>query len=301
MSGAVVFRLVSHYTIRDAARILKVSPARLRYWERTELVRVQRSAGRATQLEFRDLVCVRGILALLDQGVPLQRIRQNVEILRSRLPDLDDPTGSLRLWAEGSQRMVIRHEGTLEQPDGQMVLDFGVGSVVDEAVTPLVSEDAISSQDLDRAEECFRRGCELDGDPATYAAALDAYREAIELYAEFADCHCNLGAVHFNRNDRATARRCFERCLEIDPLHVEANFNLANLLEEDGCDQMALQHYRAALESDPLYPDLHINLALLYEKLGARRRASEHWQRYLQLDPDGTWADVARQRLERDR
>ena len=27
------------------------------------------------------------------------------------------------------------------------------------------------------------------------------------------------------------------------------------------------------------------------------RRGREHWRRYLQLAPDGTWAEVARQRL----
>ncbi|MCS5635123.1 MAG: tetratricopeptide repeat protein, partial [Myxococcota bacterium] len=93
------------------------------------------------------------------------------------------------------------------------------------------------------------------------------------------------------------ARGCFERCLEIDGQHVEANFNLANLLEESGEDERALHHYRSAFAADPLYPDLHINMALLYEKLGESGKAERHWRRYLQLDASGPWSDVARRRL----
>jgi tetratricopeptide (TPR) repeat protein len=85
--------------------------------------------------------------------------------------------------------------------------------------------------------------------------------------------------------------------LQIDAQHVEANFNLANLLEEDGHDDRALRHYRAAFAADPLYPDLHINMALLYEKIGLSPKADRHWKRYLQLDASGPWADVARRRL----
>jgi len=282
---------VQTYSLGDAARILKVSPARLRYWERTELVHSQADASQAL-FEFRDLVCVRGILSLLEQGVPLRRIRRNVEILRDRLPEVDDPLRSLRVWVEGSERMVVRHEGRLLEPDGQMVLDFAgpEGDVELPAPIALRKVDAIATQ-------CFERGCELDADPATYKDAIEVYRRGIELDPEFADCHCNLGAVYYNKGNRAEARLCFERCLEVDPGHVEAHFNLANLLEESGSDEAALDHYLEALAADPLYPDLHINLALLYEKLTRRPDARRHWRRYLQLDPDGAWASVARQRL----
>ena len=62
---------------------------------------------------------------------------------------------------------------------------------------------------------------------------------------------------------------------------------------------MALHHYRCGLASDPCYPDLHINLALLLEKMEMPERAWRHWRRYLQLRPDGSWAEVARLRLDR--
>ena len=286
------------YTLSDVARILKVSPARLRYWERTDLVQAPAKVESRAEFEFRDLVCLRGIVSLLEQGVPLRRIRRNVEALRERLPEIEDPLRSLRLWVEGSDRVVVRHDGILLEPDGQAVLDFGAEQGGQEGVTTIGPENAFSPRDAAAvAEESFARGCGLDSDSETFAQAIECYLEGIRLQPDFADCHCNLGAVYYNQGERSAARACFERCLEIDSQHVEANFNLANLLEEDGEDEPALLHYRAAFAADPLYPDLHINMALLYEKLGRTDRAERHWRRYLQLDASGPWADVARRRL----
>ena len=90
----------------------------------------------------------------------------------------------------------------------------------------------------------------------------------------------------------------FERAVEIQPGHVEANLNLGTLREDEGKDEAALRHYRAALESDPLFPDTHVSLALIYEKLALPRTARAHWRRYLMLDPKGVWADLARQRVD---
>jgi tetratricopeptide (TPR) repeat protein len=78
---------------------------------------------------------------------------------------------------------------------------------------------------------------------------------------------------------------------------VEARFNLASLFEELGRDEAALRHYKATLRSDPFHVDAQLNLALLYERLGLRRTARDHWRRYLQLAPEGSWAEVARERL----
>ena len=69
----------------------------------------------------------------------------------------------------------------------------------------------------------FERGCGFDSDSATYHEAIRAYEQCIELDPSFADAHCNLGAVLYNAGKPEPARRCFERCLEIDRTHVEVN------------------------------------------------------------------------------
>lgn len=288
------------YSVGDAARILKVSPRRLRYWARTELVSQR---GPEVGFEFRDLVGARAVITLLDQGVPLRRIRQSVERLRQRVPEIDDPLSALRVGPGGSERIVARHGDLLLEPEGQLLLDFANLGADAEPVAQLggAGSDTEPEVALADASACFDHGCRLDADPVTYKEAVAAYERAIGFDPDFADAHCNLGAVLYNQGRRGAARQCFERCLELESGHVESLFNLANLLEEEGCDDMALRHYRAALEANPFYADVHVNLALLCEKMKLQRTATQHWRRYLQLDPSGSWGDLARKRLGREK
>jgi tetratricopeptide (TPR) repeat protein len=295
---------VTDFSLGDVARILKVSPRRLRYWQRTELVESLATQTGEAGFAFRDLVVLRAILSLLDKGIPLQRIRRNLETVRDRLPELGDPAAALRVLGEESEHLVVRHDGRLEEASGQLLLEFDdVEKASAERVASFAEFEATngpgSTPPGDSAIVWFERGCELDADSTKWAPAIEAYEKAIELEPDYSDAYCNLGAIRYNQGQRSAARRAFEACLEREADHVEANFNLANVLEEEGDDGAALAHYRRALASDPLYPDLHINLALLYEKLGRQRGARDHWRRYLQLDPEGSWAEVARARIDR--
>ena len=291
------------YTLDDVARITGVSRARLKYWERTALlepavVRDSEDSQREdSAFEFRDLVTVRSVLSLLDRGVSLRRIRRSVDALRKRIPDVDRPLGSLRPWLDGSPRVVVRHDGVLVEPDGQLVLEFGP-TQTDSPVA--LRSPASKAARRESAAMWFEQGCKLDSNRSTYAEAIEAYMRAIECDPDYADAHCNLGSVYFNQDRLASSRACFERALVIDPKHVEANLNLATLLDDEGRFQMALRYYKVALDADPLYADAHVSLALVYEKIGLRRKARGHWRRYLQLEPSGTWVEIARQRLEQE-
>ncbi len=289
------------YTLGDVARITGVSRARLRYWERTALLEPALARGsdaarrRDSEFEFRDLVTVRSVLSLLDRGVSLRRIRRSVEALRARIPDVDRPLDSLRPWLDGSRRVVVRHEGVLVEPNGQLVLELG-SAPKPSPVSLCAPASSASRKEL--AAKWFEQGCKLDSDRNTFAEAIEAYRRAIQCDPDCADAHCNLGSVYFNQDRLTSSRACFERALAIDPHHVEANLNLATLLEEEGRFQMALRHYKVALDADPMYADTHVSLALVYEKIGLQRKARGHWRRYLQLEPSGTWVEIARRRLQ---
>lgn len=281
------------YSLADAARILSISTRRLRYWERIRLVERSARKGEEPAFAFGDLVSARTVVSLVDRGVPVRRIRRTVRRLRERVPELEDPLRALRLWGESAPRVVVRHGEAWLEPDGQLVLDFEP----DGADRVHALADAVPEPGPQSPFAWFERGCELDADPRTCEDAVEAYRRAIALDPGFADAHCNLGTIFYNRGDRAAARGAYEEALEAAPAHLEAHFNLANLLEEEGRRELALRHYKRTLDSDPLFVDAHLNLALLYEKLGLPRLARTHWRRYLQILPDGNWADVARQRL----
>jgi tetratricopeptide (TPR) repeat protein len=250
--------------------------------------------GDRDEFDFRDLVTVRSLLALIDRGVSLRRIRLSLKKLREHMPGCDTPLRSLRPWVDGSRKVVVRYDGALVEPDGQLVLDFGESQMpAAVSLCPAPTEESSHT----RAWEWFEQGCKLDSNRATFAEAIEAYRHAIECDPDFADAHCNIGSVYFNQDRLESARTCFERALQCDSRHVEANLNLATLLEEEGRNQAALRHYKVALESDPLGADIHVSLALLYEKIGLRRKARGIWRRYLQLEPQGIWVEIARQRL----
>jgi tetratricopeptide (TPR) repeat protein len=289
---------VTAYSRREAARLFGISPARLRYWERSALVRPSASADDAPAFGFRDLVCIKTILVLLDHGVPLRRIRRSVDAVRERIPELDEPVVQLRVWLDGSDRVVVRYGEALYEPSGQRVIDFALSPPRPEDVAALRPSADPSEADPETALEWFERGCRLDGEPETFAAAIDAYRRALAADPDFADAHCNLGAIHHQRDERGPARACYETALRCDPAHVEAHLNLAALLEEEARPEAALAHYKAALRADPLRTEAHLALALLYDNLGLRRRARDHWRRYLQFAPAGAWAEIARKRVE---
>jgi tetratricopeptide (TPR) repeat protein len=231
--------------------------------------------------------------------VPLRRIRRSVEAVRERIPELDEPVASLRVWLDGSDRVVVRHAGALYEPSGQMVIDFALAPARPDDVAFLEPRrDGGHAPDPETALEWFERGCLLDTRPEHFPEAIEAYRRAIDADPDFADAHCNLGTVYHQQERRDDARACYERALQCDPKHVEANLNLASLFEEQGRNEAALAHYKAALRIDPLRADAHLSTALLYETLGLRRRAREHWRRYLQCAPAGAWAETARKRIE---
>ena len=287
------------YTLGDVARICKVSPERLRYWERTALWGAERRRSAENSYGFGDLVSVRSVLGLLADGVPLRRIRHGVEAVRSRLPDVEQPLRALRKRPDGSGRLLVRDGDRLMEPDGQLLLAFAdpAPSSPESGARPPSTTPAWEAQAWRTGDFWFERGCALDSDRSTYADAIDAYQRAIEAVPDFADAYCNLGSVYFNQGRRTPARESFERALGIEPFHLEANLNLATLEEEVGRDAVALRHYRAALDADPMHADTHVSVALLYEKLRARSKAVRHWRLYLQLDPAGLWADIARRHL----
>jgi tetratricopeptide (TPR) repeat protein len=275
-------------------------------------------AADAHEYEFGDLLAVRRLLRLLEQGVPLRRLRSSVEALRERMPEVVRPAGALRVWLDGSSRVVLRCDGVLVEPDGQLVLELGVEAAAAAGAAdgtagagggaaPVASleerrrgPEALRAELARReAEDWFEQGCRLDTDRATWAEAIEVYERALAADPEYADAHCNLGTIFFNQDRRGRARASFLRALEIEPLHLEANLNLASLCEEEGQLETALRHYKIALSADPLAADTQVSLALLYEKLELPRTARAHWQRYLRLDPDGAWAEVARRHLAR--
>lgn len=77
------------YTAEQTCRLTNCTPHQLRYWDRMSLVKpsVQSTGGRPgvrRLYSFRDLVALRVVRSLLDNGMSLQRVRRAWEYLRRR-------------------------------------------------------------------------------------------------------------------------------------------------------------------------------------------------------------------------
>lgn len=287
------------YSYRDASKILRISSARLRSWERTGLLQPSAVHDGEAALDFRDLAYIKTVLGLLQCGIPLRRIRHNIALIREKMPDLESPLGSLRVWVEGSSRIVLRHGGGLIEPSGQHVIDFSAAPPTNEREIILLENFFDARDDApETALDWFERGCLADSSAETYDEAIAAYQNAIRIDPNFADAHCNLGTVYYNQGRRKEARACYERATQLDPEHVEGHYNLGSLFEEENQNEAAIRCYKTCIRSDPMYAEAQLNMALLYEKMGMRRRAKEHWHRYVQLEPTGNWAEIARKHLD---
>jgi DNA-binding transcriptional MerR regulator len=203
---------VTDYSLRETATFFGISPARLRSWERNALVRPRAALAEQRPFGFRDLVCIKAILVLLDHGVPLRRIRRTVEEVRERIPELDAPVAQLRVWMDGSDRVVVRHGDALYEPSGQMVIDFALAPARPDDVAALPARGAPGGSDPETALEWFERGCRLDAAPATLDEAAAAYQRAIDADPDFADAHCNLGDPPPARRLDARAGTTSARC-----------------------------------------------------------------------------------------
>ncbi|HXV24120.1 MAG TPA: tetratricopeptide repeat protein [Alphaproteobacteria bacterium] len=136
---------------------------------------------------------------------------------------------------------------------------------------------------------------------AERAEAAHDWAEAEMLYArclarepEDATLQFNLGNVLREQGRLAEAGAAFAKATVLDPEMAEAWFNLACLAEGKEQGAEAARRYRRALAIEPDYADALFNLARLETEHERFADALPLWQRYLKLDPTSRWGEIAR-------
>lgn len=148
------------FTADQACRLTNCTPHQLRYWDRVGLVEpsVQSTGGRPgvrRLYSFRDLVALRVVRSLLDNGMSLQRVRRAWEYLR-REGGMEDHLAEVKLVTDGQSIFsVTSDEGELLDALRRGQLAFFVA--IDE-ITREVEED-VTRFELDRSRflEMLRR------------------------------------------------------------------------------------------------------------------------------------------------
>jgi tetratricopeptide (TPR) repeat protein len=274
------------FSPENVQRILGLTAKQLDYWDRLRLVSPRKEQENRFY-DFRDLIGLRTVKQLVEEGVPANRLRRALAALREKLVQVQAPLTELRILSDGKDVIVERHGARLEPLSGQFVLNFETREL-DEKVRVIAERNA---------DEWLALALEYEADKKTRTEAIDAYDRALRADPAMVEALLNCGALQYEDGNFEKASEYFSRAISAQPDSALAHFNLGSVLDEVGDVHTARKHLRQAVRLDPNYPDAQYNLAYICEKLGAFAEAREHWQEYLKLDPAGPWSNYARQRL----
>jgi len=274
------------FSPEEVQRILGLTGKQLDYWDRLRLVSPRKELGNRSY-DFGDLIGLRTVKQLVDEGVPANRLRRALAALREKLAQVHAPLAELRVLSDGKDIVVERDGARLEPLSGQFVLNFETREL-DERVRVMAGRNA---------DEWLATALEYEAEGKNRAEAIDAYDRALCIDPQRPEVLINCGTLHYEDGNLEKASEYFRRALALDAENALAHFNLGSVMEELGELEAARQHLRQAVRLDPNYPDAHYNLAFVCEKLGAHAEARQHWEVYVRLDPAGPWCNYARQRL----
>ncbi|HSF85050.1 MAG TPA: MerR family transcriptional regulator [Acidimicrobiia bacterium] len=139
------------FTAQQASRLTDCTPHQLRYWDKVNLVEpsVQSTGGRPGRrrlYSFRDLVALRVVKSLLDNGMSVQRVRRAWDYLR-RTADMEDHLAEVRLVTDGQSifRVASDDEELLDAlRQGQLAFFVAINEIARSV------EDDVTRFELDR-------------------------------------------------------------------------------------------------------------------------------------------------------
>lgn len=283
------------FTRGEIARLLRVSPTRLRTLDRAGIVSPSgRRRGRRAYT-FADVIQLRTAQGLLDQNIRLRDVTRAMTALRKSLPSIHKPLAELRIVSDGKNVVVHTQEGAFEPLTGQMVLDLQVKRLREDVVRilrPTAGRDRART-----AYELYLQASQLDEDHETMDRAEQLYRRALEYDPWLTIAYTNLGNIRFRRQDPNGAETLYRKALEMDARQPEALYNLGYLTLERGDPEASIDLFLGALDADPKFADAYFNLAMAYEQAGKADKAHHYWRSYVDLEPHGTWSEIARRHL----
>ena len=240
------------YRPEDVQRILGLTRKQLDQWDRLGFVSPQ-IEGDTSYYDFRDLIGLRTVKQLLEQGVSANRLQRALCALNEKLSQVQTPLSQLRILSDGKDVLVEQGAARLEPLSGQFALNFETREL-DESVRVIPQR---------RADEWLAMALSYEADKETRADALHAYDRCVEVDPNNVDALLNCGTLLYEDGKFAKAAEYFRRAVAASPENSLAHFNLGSVLEDMGDLEAAQRHLRQALKIDPNYSDAHYNLAIV--------------------------------------
>jgi tetratricopeptide (TPR) repeat protein len=264
MMGEGAIPRTQTFSTRAAARILAVSPDRIRYWVRRKLVTPAAQGGRRYRFAFNDLLMLRLAKELLANRRHLEPFRRGFEHVLTYC-DARRPVTSLNLRNDDGRIIIRDRDMVFEAESGQLLLfadsDRPAGKVEDGFGPARVKE---------RFEEARRLA---EDDPAR---ALMMYSDLIGREPQNFELHMKMADVLERENEMAGAIRHLLGAALLVPGNAEVHLRLGLAYRKRDEFNLAVQSFARAIECDPLTAEAHRNLAELYDQLGRKREALRH-------------------------
>jgi tetratricopeptide (TPR) repeat protein len=286
------------YSAQEVAKMLGLTPGRLRAYVRAGLLSAARSAEGRLRFSFQDLLLLRTAEGLVAERIPPRRVVRALKKLRAHLDQDrrdDRPLTGIPLSADGDR--IVAHDGDARwQPEsGQVLLAFPDGHpspVGDAAVAPCTRRPTAPPTDAGggaapppgtavSADDLYRIAGTLEQTDPVHA--VHTYRQALALDPNHADAHVNLGRLLHEAGELVEAEAHYRSTLGLRPEDATAAFNLAVAIEDQGRYDEALLQYERAVAIDGKNADAHYNAARLYEKIGKFTAAIRHLRAYREL------------------
>ena len=94
-----------------------------------------------------------------------------------------------------------------------------------------------------------------------------------------------LAVQNHNKNNLQVAANLYNETLKTNPNHVDAYYNLGNVLQKLGENQKAKSSYEKAIEINPSYARVHNNLGIVLQKLGELQKAKSCYEKAIKINP----------------
>ncbi|MCB1247720.1 MAG: tetratricopeptide repeat protein [Acidimicrobiia bacterium] len=270
------------YSVTQVAKTTGLTRAQVRSLVSNEVVHAERDRNGRYLLGFDDVVLVRAAAHLVADGVTMSAVRSAIVHARNELPDGVDV--SQVVFAVDGGSVTVSYDGEVWEPKtGQVVMSFDGSDTAAPAPVHSLSDMRRRGEmptDAD-AEDWFLEGDAVEGDDID--AAEEAYRRAIELDASHVEAHLNLGRLLHARGVIDEALVHYRAAAHLDPADATPWFNIGVAHEDAGHGAEAIRGYEQALRVEPTFADAHYNLANLYEAEGSELAALRHRREYRKL------------------
>ena len=131
-----------------------------------------------------------------------------------------------------------------------------------------------------------------------FSAAEAEFHRALELNSNLGNAHHWYGLFLSWQSRNAEAISQLRRAVELDPLNLQYQANLGQVLHNAGQTDAALDQLKKTLEMDPNFAYAHAELRNVYRDLGKYDLAMDEWKKYAALDNDSEELAIAQDAAE---